>query len=343
MSNRVLKRGFTLIELLVVIAIIAVLIALLLPAVQSAREAARRAQCVNNLKQIGLALANYEQAIGSYPPAAITFQENPLNCNVSSRGHSMFTFALNYMEQGNIYNSINFAFDAGGAPPEPQIQSTAFLNTINSYICPSDLDNPSKISGSGNYYSKSSYAASVGTIDIFRWYCGCPGISCCGLCFGGPEIKGDGAFSKNYYFKIAEFTDGLSNTIFVGETSRFKNDPDTIFGEWNRALWFGSNAPGVTRPAAMATVVPQINANLLIPDYFGTADPIAWKYDPNNLNFGQFGFRSFHPGGANFLFGDGSVHFLKQSINTLSTAAGNSVYASLGTRNTGEVISADGY
>src|SRR5215468_1945662 len=108
------SRGFTLIELLVVIAIIAVLIALLLPAVQSAREAARRAQCINNLKQIGLAIMNYESGNGSFPPGGITYQTQPYDCAVPNRQYQMFMLIMPYMEQGNVYNSINIMMATGG-------------------------------------------------------------------------------------------------------------------------------------------------------------------------------------------------------------------------------------
>src|ERR1700730_17563331 len=110
-------RGFTLIELLVVIAIIAVLIALLLPAVQAAREAARRVQCVNNLKQIGLAVHNYHDVVGVYPPASIMHNAADLATNCSndglSRSHGLFTYILPYIEQANLYNAVNFTFAAG--------------------------------------------------------------------------------------------------------------------------------------------------------------------------------------------------------------------------------------
>ena len=113
-------RGFTLIELLVVIAIIAVLIALLLPAVQAAREAARRSQCVNNLKQMGLALANYESSLLTMPPGVIQYvypSIDPISgTNMGTRSHTMFSFILPYMEQTNVANSINFA-----VPPAPPV------------------------------------------------------------------------------------------------------------------------------------------------------------------------------------------------------------------------------
>ena len=263
-ASRNLRRGFTLIELLVVIAIIAVLIALLLPAVQSAREAARRAQCVNNLKQIGLAIYNYESSMNGYPIGVYTYaaEDGPtLNNCAWARGHSLFTYILPQFEQGAIYNAINLNMAAGAASSTNGANalltnSTAFNNVIQAYICPSDLPQLARISGSGNYYSPTSYAGSAGTYDIFRWWYGCP-----------TEIPPDGAFGKQLNYKIADITDGTSNTLFVGEFSRFKNDPDAIFNEWNRCLWFGSALSGVTRPQGLALAVPQINAAMQVPGW----------------------------------------------------------------------------
>src|SRR5262249_14846196 len=161
-------------------------------------------------------------------------------------------------------------------------------------------------------YTQGSYAGVVGTYDIFRFWCGCPATYYDGVvCVGSVELKPDGPFGKNFNFTPPEFRDGLSQTIFVGEFSKFRNDPDAMFNEWNSAMNYFSSVPGVSRPQALATTVPRINANLLIPDY-PYSNPIGWRDDPQNRNFGQYGFRSQHPGGANFLFGDGSVRFLKE-------------------------------
>jgi prepilin-type N-terminal cleavage/methylation domain-containing protein/prepilin-type processing-associated H-X9-DG protein len=355
------RRGFTLIELLVVIAIIAVLIALLLPAVQAAREAARRAQCVNNLKQLGLAINNYESSGGSYPTGTITYQESPLDCSQARRGYSFFCLCLPFMEQQSIYNSVNFALPAGGIPaPQTGANFTGLVAQINSLICPSDFRQMPYVwlTQSQNGYSQSSYAGMVGTFDIFHFFCNCPaqvgGLSC----QGGAEIHPDGVMGYNWTFRVSNVVDGTSNTIFAGESSRFINDPDQIFQTWSRSLWFGSNAApagGSTRPAALASSVPKINAPFLVNDVSlapgigaPTGEVNSWLFVPIYLQLGQFGFHSRHPGGANFVFGDGSVRFLKETIDMGSPAYnGNAsqigVYRKLSTIAGSEVISSDAY
>jgi len=357
--------GFTLIELLVVIAIIAVLISLLLPAVQSAREAARRAQCVNNLKQIGLAIMNYESANGVFPPGGITYQEAPLNCGVNNRTYSFFDLILAQMEQGSIYNAINFYYPAGGAtenslPHGGATNRTAFVTRINSYVCPSDSDmTPYDISASPNGYNQTSYGGVAGTFDIWHWWCGCPpsppfGGSCPGA--SNVEVKSNGVMMKGYTVRISGVTDGLSNTLVVGEASRFRNDPDPQMMFYSRVGWWASTSDGVTsRPTALFSVIPKINANFIYSDttiYPGdasvTGDVDSWMYvsSPDYRQLGQFGFRSQHPGGANFLFGDGSVRFMKESIDmgSYNYADRNpGVYRKLATIAGGEVISSDAY
>jgi prepilin-type N-terminal cleavage/methylation domain-containing protein/prepilin-type processing-associated H-X9-DG protein len=369
--RRSAPRGFTLIELLVVIAIIAVLIALLLPAVQSAREAARRASCVNNLKQITLAIHNYESGNGTFPIGGIQngsyapFLGGGGGCPGSGFTFSFFALILGNMELQPQYNSINFNVPAGGhnflGVDAGAINRTGMISQINSYVCPSDFpQTPYAISVSTNGYSQSSYAGMAGTYDIWHWYCGCPPAPP----FGGScpdantvQIVSDGVFFSNRSTRLQQITDGTSNTIAVGETSRYINDPDQIFNSWSRAAWFGSSAPGSSRPEAMASSVPRINAPFLVgdvADFSGslapTGDVNGWLYLANGFDWrtaGQFGFHSQHPGGANFSFCDGSVRFLKQTIDmgspNYTPPINYGVYRQLSTIKGGEVISADAY
>jgi prepilin-type processing-associated H-X9-DG protein len=339
-----------LIELLVVIAIIGVLVALLLPAVQAARQAAHRVSCLNNLKQVGLAVLAYEQTYSSFPAGAITGQETPRDCNSFSarRGHGLFTMILPEMEQQSTYNAVNFAFAAigtQGSANAAAINYTGLSTQIASYTCPADTGQvpPSNklVNASGqtfNTFAQCSYAGVVGTVDIFRWWCNCPPTASDGfVCFAtNVELMPDGAFGNNHAFPLTAFSDGLGSTILVGEFARFPNDPDPIFNVWNVALAFQSPSnPAVTRPQGLATTVPKLNARLRIPDYPQTS-PTSWRNDPQNWVMGQFGFRSNHPGGANFLFGDGSVKFLKDAID-------QKVYWALSTRAGGELVPSSAY
>jgi prepilin-type processing-associated H-X9-DG protein len=355
-----------LIELLVVIAIIAVLISLLLPAVQSAREAARRAQCVNNMKQLGLAIMNYESGNGCLPPGAIDYQLSPLDGNVPKRQYSLFLLVMPYIELGTLYNAVNFALPSGGNITYPvavdvvNTQSTSMLTTVQSFICPSDQPLQSQTSGSGNHYSQCSYAASVGTRDVWHWWCGPIPVAPGGPCGQSPDIQPDGAFGGDVIYRISGITDGTSNTIFVGEFSRFLNDPDAIFNSWTRVNWFGSALAGTARGQGLAGTAPRINAPLYPGDVAafqgswswltGMTDDWLYFPSPDARVAGQYGFRSFHPGGANFLFGDGSVKFLKATIDMGTptwdpTFITNNigVYRKLSTRAGGEVITADAY
>ena len=165
------RRGFTLIELLVVIAIIAVLIALLLPAVQAAREAARRSQCVNNLKQIGLAVANYESTNGVLPPTGCGGYTEP-----GYNDFSMKTRLLPYMEQSPIYNSLNQSYFAI-SKVIPAIQTTAIGTTIATFLCPSDANDPN-YTVAGSKTGLNSYGNNIGTCYTMN-----------GLQFDGPAWR----------------------------------------------------------------------------------------------------------------------------------------------------------
>ncbi len=245
------------------------------------------------------------------------------------------------------------------APPGA-VNRTGMITQINSYVCPSDFpQTPYPITTSTNGYSQCSYAGSAGTFDIWHWYCGCPpgvgGLSC----QGSTQIAGDGVFFGNVSIKLQSITDGTSNTMAYGEFARFINDPDMIFNTWSRCLWFLSNAPGgnSTRIEGNASTVPRMNAPFLLGDesvFTGSLSPTnevnSWLYLQVGYDWrtvGQFGFRSQHPGGANFSFCDGSVKFLKQTIDmgnpNYTPPINIGVYRQLSTRKGGEVISADAY
>ena len=180
-------------------------------------------------------------------------------------------------------------------------------------------------------------------------------------CQGGVWPNNDGVFYNDYAVRLESITDGTSNTIAVGEFARFKNDPDQNFNQWNRALKFQSAYSATTsRPQGMASSAPKINAPFQPNNYttynpnnwsLPTGDVDSWCFSNNGvyaLMLGQYGFRSQHPGGANFLFADGSVHFLKETIDMgnpvySSTLANKGVYRNLSTRAGGEVISSDAY
>jgi prepilin-type N-terminal cleavage/methylation domain-containing protein/prepilin-type processing-associated H-X9-DG protein len=350
------RRGFTLIELLVVIAIIAVLIALLLPAVQSAREAARRAQCTNNLKQLGLASYNYEASQGSFPMGNRAFADlNQANACSDYYGYSAFAYILPYMEQGAGYASYNFNVRGDWYPVVAAYSpnATAGLQLISSYVCPSDLSigalNPM------NFYTprnQSSYAMNRGRQEniYFNWAVNAfpdPGAPYTQNCnYGG----GDGMFMPESVVRVADVVDGTSNTLLFGETCRFINEPSgsgfyfsNVVGAWGDSSFFS----GGVRITGGAFVIPNPNTpadttgQYLNACFSGTVQPPDWIKNGNPPGgpcylLGQWGFHGLHPGGVNFAFADGSVKFIKNSINPQA-------YRALGTRNLGEVVSADSY
>jgi len=356
------SRGFTLIELLVVIAIIAVLIALLLPAVQSAREAARRAQCVNNLKQIGIALHNYHTATNSFPPG-VSASNNTVNNGDGGRpcipwmGWSAQGLLLNYMEQTALYNAINFSFDPISGPSFPY-NSTATTTKINSYLCPSD--------GNAGRQYWNSYYASEG-----------PSTTADGGWTPGPPCQGNqkpGFFAYSTTYGLRDATDGSSNTVAFSEGLVGSG------ADIRKAYVTGANLPdgsatGLTNvsvdPAGTTAILQQCTTRWMgATPGNGLSSNRGWYWawgseamsmfstvvPPNSTQYqwgqcrygcGSCGIGSTdhahitnatsnHSGGCNVLMGDGSVRFIK------STLAMN-IWWALGTKDGGEVISADSF
>ncbi len=227
------RRGFTLIELLVVIAIIGVLIALLLPAVQAAREAARRSQCTNNLKQIGLAMANYVSANQETTPPSMI--DDPQN-GIPFQNFSQLTRLLPFMEQTTVYNAINMYHGARWAPgswPQGQVVNATAINTqVQVFLCPSDEGNPGGTGPQGTM----SYANNIGL---------CRGYT--GWAQNGPSVVSmtwDGS-AKVPPVKLSTFSDGTSNTA--------------IFSEWVKGPAKDPNSAGVRDGLGMVYTSP-VNA-----------------------------------------------------------------------------------
>ncbi|MFO0950276.1 MAG: DUF1559 domain-containing protein [Isosphaeraceae bacterium] len=197
------RRGFTLIELMVVIAIIALLIGLLLPAVQAAREAARRVQCVNNMKQLGLAIHNYEQVWGGMPPSAVVVRLPSGALWTSTFGP--FARVLSHLEQGSVYNAINLN-SAYGDPGN----LTATSQTIATFVCPSEVRQDREPNATFGTVGPTSYGFCLGDWYVF----GGPGPG------GGPVSRS--AFGPNMSRRWADFTDGTSNTLFMAEVKNWQ-------------------------------------------------------------------------------------------------------------------------
>ena len=373
MSQR--RRGFTLIELLVVIAIIAVLIALLLPAVQAAREAARRIQCTNNLKQLGLAIHNYESANRR------VFRSGRLRCfNIAIPGllctspgfgnncqnTPWFILMLPYIEQGALYNSFNASWGTEGPGVLGfAINSTIYTTKIPSFQCPSDNvqtltfsallggDRQAPASAISVVRTKGNYGINWGNTDYGQWT----------TSGAFPTVYRASPFGSNQartgpqVVRVASVTDGLSNTQFVSEI--LQGAVDDIRG----TIWVDNAGAGsyMTRftPNGLIDILhlgvsTGLNNVDNVPAFggngasLGTSPPTAASmcdsqpvqqlacYNQSSEGYEYVGSRSRHPGGINAGFGDGSVRFIKSSINIAT-------WIGLGTISAGEVISSDSY
>ena len=294
MSRR--RRGFTLIELLVVMAIIAVLIGLLLPAIQKVREAANRIGCTNNLKQIGLACQNYHSARQCFPPGYSATAPYP----DTTPGWGWAAFLLAYLEQDNLYASIDFS--------QPVEKSPAIRTLVSIYLCPSDeVPAAPFVLSDGTLTplcsaAPSSYAATVGS-DASE----------------ADDPLGNGIFYRNSKTRIADITDGTSQTTMIGDRAWAQT----------RGIWAGAPNSSLARAGsrnpwpkatASAAILVQVHNN--------------WINIRTDADGGLDDFSSNHPGGANLLFADGSVRFVhnitsdgqeRRDLWAMGTRAGDEV------------------
>ena len=301
------RRGFTLIELLVVIAIIAILIALLLPAVQQAREAARRSTCKNNLKQIGLALHNYHDTHGVFPPGWIGADAAGRPWVDGGNGFGWAAMTLPFMEQSPLYNQFQFSkpiLDTTGTPNNMALLATL----LPSYQCPSDPKPDTwqiEPEGGGTPLATLATTNYVGLFGVRQ-----PNGEDLDECEGKPpgfQCRGDGLLFHNSKIGLRDVTDGTSQTIMVGErASRVIPANEPFYSTWSGVVPGGEEA----------------TARIL-----GAAD-----HTPN-LGIHAEDFSSPHTGGAQFILADGHVTFISENIDI-------GVFESLGTRAGGEVTGA---
>jgi prepilin-type N-terminal cleavage/methylation domain-containing protein/prepilin-type processing-associated H-X9-DG protein len=351
LMNRRSNRGFTLIELLVVIAIIAVLIALLLPAVQQAREAARRTQCKNNLKQIGLAIHNYFDTHNVLPQGHLWHAASSTNTALGGgAGWAWSAYLLPYLDGQNLYNMFNFNLSiadyqptvTGGAGPQvtPLVNTPLVATPMPWARCPSSIAPENFFWGGGGnpnwlLLAVSSYKASAGSYDQAHTYL---------LQQGHTNEELNGLFFRGNKVSFRDITDGLSNTIAVGESNWATWAPPGANTQYGARLY------GIVHPVGAAGT-GQGCANS------GTNVLLSMTWRPMNPPANTIGgaasesFHSPHEGGVHFLFADGSVHFLSENIQhtQMNWDANNpfdrnnggrnfGIYQRLGARNDGLVI-----
>jgi prepilin-type N-terminal cleavage/methylation domain-containing protein len=310
------ERGFTLIELLVVIAIIAILIALLLPAVQQAREAARRTQCRNNMKQLGLALHNYHDVFTRFPMGAIWGVRNTPTTHTAFH-HTWLTAILPYIDQAPMYNQVNFS--------QPAVAQAHVDDQIPAFLCPSDGSGITPIRDTWNF-ATTSYSGCNG----YDWWS--RGMHQAGA---GSFVQG-GVFDPLGSVKISDIIDGTSNTVAVGETDRagytagpgFTNGTgrhrvgrgEAVFRSAFVAATFTQdlNEGGKTATPGVTDGIPFVHPDgSAITNWFRLA---PYMYVPtfhsvNGINAEWPGLSSYHVGGVHVLMADGAVRFVSQNMS----------------------------
>jgi prepilin-type N-terminal cleavage/methylation domain-containing protein/prepilin-type processing-associated H-X9-DG protein len=347
---RATKTGFSLIELLVVVTILGLMMALLLPAVQSAREAARRIQCTNNLKQLGLGLQQYETGYGVYPPSMVLSGKG--NTTYWVGGWSVNSRILSFTDQNTLFNAINLSTNQT-APMNLTVTGQSF----GVFVCPSEV-------------SPQSYDASFGS----------SAVSTIGWCMGDWYVWGGfgalpnrTAFGPNLSRSAADFRDGLSSTLLASEvrSHQFERTDCGVLSEMNTPSsilppdvpptvvtpLLGSDGPctlssaghvswadGSVDQSGMTTAwTPNTKVVVSLQDGVKLQSPSSADLDlvgtpeiSGGPTFAAITSRSYHPGGVNVLFGDGSVRFIKETIN------GNT-WRALGSVSGSEIISAEQY
>ena len=339
-----IRRAFTLIELLVVIAIIAILIALLLPAVQQAREAARRTQCKNNLKQFGLAFHNYLDVTNRFPPG-IQFRgmwdgtpDTPGATGDGGTGFAWGSQILPYMDQAPLYNQFNFNVPIANTGIAASVVNTRLAATVLPMVrCPSDIapatDNVggAGLLGSIRPSAVSSYKANAGSYNNNP---------------GGwptqPQDRRNGLFYKDSSIALRDLTDGTTNTLVLGEVAWIAPMNARYFGGVDPDLGYSIDGMGNAGQAQRFMATTQYAMNL----------PVLTTPAPNgNQPERAESFSSFHEGGANFVLGDGSVRFISENIqhttflwdannpyDRTNNGAGYGIYQRLASRADGLVI-----
>jgi prepilin-type N-terminal cleavage/methylation domain-containing protein/prepilin-type processing-associated H-X9-DG protein len=304
-------HGFTLVELLVVIAVIAILISLLLPAVQSAREAARRTQCRNNLKQIGLAFHNYHDAMRLFPPGYVAGSADITN---TSPGWGWGAMILPYLEQTALNRKLDYRLSL----TDPN-NATPVQTFVPGFVCPSDIFSPAP-------FTIASDAA--GTMPVVQLtpcsYVGCVGNDASAV--DENSAPWNGILYRNSKTRISDITDGTTYTIMVGERAWCQ-----VNGTWIGAPNTGLIQAGKFNRGAPATE----SAAFAILGHSHFINGIGQDNDANMDDFS-----STHPGGAHCLFADGSVRYLQNTISD-DPAGWPVIVQAMGTRAGGEMISLD--